>query len=353
MNFLFRKPLGGHTFMTTQDPRYIYKVLCGRCGYPVEECDPRCPRCQLELESCPVCREGTHKKAWKVEADKETGQKTCPVCGTDRIPFGGKPLTKVQGSFCRNIYGCRAGGLLLGSNEFAVLRQNASVCPICRHAELTPLDVRIFLHLVSRCLYCHSVFGPLPTPTREDWRGWEADRNWLQSISPDYQEHCILCGRRDTLKRGDETHKAAPAEGEEKPVAAFPKRNDEGRKEDADTVWVAGLGDHDEFEMKPVRMLHYLRVAELGRILILEKDPTRAFQRLFDAWFEPNRMDVPSEFVPVRDVGQILLAGTQDPAIHRILRVRIEKMQSFWGERLPSEGLNYRLTLRDGKPRKA
>lgn len=323
MNYLFRKPLGGHVFMTTQDPRYIYTVLCGRCGYPVEECDARCPRCQLELESCPVCREGTHKKAWKVDVDPETGQKTCPVCETLRIPFGAMPLTKVQGSFCRNVYGCRAGGLLLGSNELAVLRSNASICPICRHQELRPLDVRIFLHLVSRCVYCHAVFGPLPTPTREDWKSYEPDVKWLRDVSADATDGCILCGRHDALS------------------------------DDPDVVLVSGAADGDELSRQPIPVLQYLRIAELGRILILEKETSHAFRRLFDAWFEENRKVVPDSFVPVRSVGQLLLEGTLDTSIHRILRVRVEEMQRAWGERLPSEGLNYRITARDGRPRKA
>lgn len=323
MNFLFRKPLGSNTFMTTHDPRYVYTAVCGRCGYPVEECDEKCPRCQLALESCPVCREDTHKKAWVVDADPQTGEKKCPVCETRRIPFGGLSLSKVQGSFCRNIYGCRAGGLLLNSNEFAVLRPNASICPICRHKDLTPLDVRIFMHLVTRCLYCHAVFGPLPSPTKDEWKGWEPDLKWLRDVAPDASNGCILCGRNDELS------------------------------ENPNEVLVAGSSDGEELRKQPIPALQYLRVAELGRILILETEPTRAFQRLFDTWFEDNRKVVPDSFVPVRSVGQTLLEGTLDAAIHPILRVRVEEMQRFWGERLPSEGLNYRLTARDGKPRKA
>ena len=321
-NFLFRRPIDGHTFMTTQDPTYVYNVLCGHCGYPIEADDEVCPRCQLELEDCPVCRESKHMRARKISGDALTG-KTCPVCQTNRVPFGGTPITEIEGSFCRNLYGCRAGGLLLREEEFAVLRPHASGCPICHHEELTPLDVRTFLYHVSRCLFCHSVFGPLPAWTKGWSEDWDPAVGDLRPTGPRDASPCILCGRRDELV-------SAAGDG---------------------VVKVAQQTPYDEPGTEEISGRHYLRVVELGRILVLEQDPGRAFQRLFDSWFEPNRTELPDTVVPVERIGELLLQGTVVPSIQRILRGRVEETLRAWGHRLPS-GLSYAVAARDGRKRK-
>jgi hypothetical protein len=344
MNFLFRRPPGGHIFMTTQDPTYIYKVLCGHCDYPIEEDDAQCPRCQLELEDCPVCREETHKKARKLPRDPLTGAVECPVCHTRRVPFGGEPILEVEGSFCRNIYGCRAGGLLLRNEELAVLRQNASRCPICKHEELTPLDVKVFLYLVSRCLFCNSVFGPLHTWQPKWSKDWEASLKSLSEVGVGDPASCILCGRRDKFHaKGKNLESKAE-------VAAEGRDRFQVKTEDSeDMVEVAVGGDADEFKTRKIPALHYLRVVELGRVLILEKDPAQAFQRLFGSWFEPNRMLAPDATIPVGDVSSILLEGTLIRPIQRILRGRVDEMLKAWGERLPSGGLTYPVAARDSR----
>jgi hypothetical protein len=325
MNFLFRRPPGGHIFMTTQDPTYLYKVLCGHCDYPIEEDDKLCPRCQLELEDCPVCRQETHKKARKIPGDPLTGAKTCPVCQTRRIPFGGQPVLEIEGFFCRNLYGCRAGGLLLRNEEFAVLRANASRCPICKHEELTPLDVKVFLYLISRCLFCNSVFGPLHSWKPKEWaRDWEPSLASLREAGAGDPTPCILCGRRDRFL----------AKSESNPE---------------DMVEVAEGGDADAFKSRKIRALDYLRVVELGRVLILEKDPSQAFQRLFASWFEPSRTVAPDVSISVGEVSRILLEGTLSRPIQRILRGRVDEMLKAWGERLPAGGLSYLIAARDSK----
>jgi hypothetical protein len=326
MNFLFRRPPGGHIFMTTQDPSYLYKVLCGHCGYPIEEGDEVCPRCQLELEDCPVCREETHKKARKTDRDPLTGALTCPVCHTRRIPFGGQPILEVEGSFCRNIYGCRAGGLLLRNEELAVLRPNASKCPICKHEELTPLDVKIFLYLISRCLFCNSIFGPLHSWQPQWSKDWEPSLKSLGEVGAGDPASCILCGRRDTFQEKSESGSGSVVE-------------------------VADGGDADGFSTRPIPALHYLRVAELGRVLVLEKDPRQAFQRCFNSWFDPSRTVAPDVSVSVGDVSRILLEGTLIRPIQRILRGRVDDMLKAWGERLPSGGLSYPVAPKVSKKR--
>lgn len=87
----------------------------------------------------------------------------------------------------------------------------------------------------------------------------------------------------------------------------------------------------------------------MGRILILEKDPNRAFQKLFNAWFEPKRTSSPDTFIPVEQVSRILLDGTLELPIQRVLRVRVEEMLHSWGHQVPSDGLNYRITARDSR----
>jgi hypothetical protein len=322
MNFLFRRPPGGHVFMTTQDPTYLYKVLCGHCDYPIEDDDKLCPRCQLELEDCPVCREETHKKARKVSGDPLTGAKTCPVCQTRRVPFGGQPLLEIEGFFCRNLYGCRAGGLLLHNEEFAVLRANASRCPICKHEELTPLDMKIFLYLVSRCLFCNSVYGPLHSWKQNEWsKTWVASVESLRETSSNDVTPCNLCGRRDRL---------VPA----------------GEASDGSKTEMVDISNESDAKPTTIPALHYLKVVELGRALILEKNSNQSFQRLFDSWFQPSRFNDPEVPVRVGEVCRHLLEGTVDKPIQRILRGRVEEMLKAWGERLPGVGSNYPVEAR-------
>jgi hypothetical protein len=264
-----------------------------------------------------------------------TGEKTCPVCQTRRIPFGGQPVLEIEGFFCRNLYGCRAGGLLLRNEEFAVLRANASRCPICKHEELTPLDVKVFLYLISRCLFCNSVFGPLDSWKPKEWnKDWEPSLASLREAGTADPELCILCGRRDRFLAKDKSKSEDVAE-------------DKARAEDM--VEVAAGGDVEPFKTRTIRPVDYLRVVELGRVLILEKDPRQAFQRLFASWFEPSRTAAPDVSISVGEVSRILLEGTLNRPIQRILHGRMEEMLKAWGERLPVNGLSYPVAARDSK----
>jgi hypothetical protein len=300
-NFLFRRPAKGHTFMTTQDPSYLYTVLCGHCDYPIEAGDEVCPRCQRELEDCPVCRQARHKRAPRVEGNSITG-KQCPVCETRRVPFGGTPLADLDGSFCTNIYGCKAGGLVLREEEFAVLKANASACPICRHPDLKPLDIKTFIYLISRCAFCHTLFGSVPTWKRGRPEEWNASLdNVRKAHHTSGHWHCTLCGRLNE----------AQAEGK--------------------------VGFDEAF----------LRVVELGRILVLEQDERRAFQKLFSVWFEPSREHDPGSELDVAETMKEIVVGTQNDEISRVLRPRIEKLEELWEAHLPSSKLAYKLSLKD------
>jgi hypothetical protein len=315
MNFLFRRPLGGHIFMTTQDPSYIYTVLCGKCDYPIEAEDEVCPRCQVRLEDCPVCRDIRHTKAPKVEPCKDTGRRTCPVCDTRRYPFGMQALSEIEGMFCTNLYGCPAGGLLLKTQEFAVLRPEATLCPICKHPDLKPLDIRTFIYLITQCVFCNAVFGT-PTHWDDKW-GTRLDVTTdlvMQTPKRDYSP-CPLCGREDEYP---------PGAGNVQILV------DEPGKPATAKMLSPGL---------------YARVVELGKILILENDPVRASKSLFSSWFDPLHLGT-GEAIRVEEANAYLLQGTRKSEIHKILRARTMALLESWKQQVPGQGLGYPLGSR-------
>jgi hypothetical protein len=316
--YLFRKE-PKHIFITPKDPDYRYELLCGHCEYPIAPEDPACPRCQRRLEECPICSRTTHTRAPRVEPDSETGAKTCPVCRVRRIPFGAVPLAEIVGSFCTNAYGCPAGGLLLKREEFAVLPPDVTLCPVCRNEDLPPYDVRTFLYLLSRCLFCNTCFGVGTTWVRGWSTSWHPTIDRIGEVEKADQTLCPLCGRNDVLDR-------------EKQVV------------------VSGTIDSQGLEAtRSIPVAQYLRMAELGRILILEKDDTEAFNKTFETWFEPyGRSADTAPGLTVSETSARLLAGTLRLPTRRVLQKRLELFHASWERKLPA-GLGYHVagTIRE------
>jgi hypothetical protein len=199
LNYIFRRA-GGHIFLCASDSKARYEMACGHCDYPILADQAQCPRCRRELETCPCCNALRHVRSPRHDPDPETEIKTCPVCGVRRVPFGSREHVDLEGSFCTNIFGCPAGGLLLTTGEFALLPRGASLCPICRHESLRPLSVSAFDDLREGCFFCRECFGE-----RDSWKaGWRLPsfgRDLAASFQMPPVDTCPLCGRRDHLMK--------------------------------------------------------------------------------------------------------------------------------------------------------
>jgi hypothetical protein len=313
LRLLFR--VGSNIFMTPLDPHYYYTVLCGNCQFPLAEEDEQCPRCQIPLEECAVCSATTHTRAPIAPADPYTGAKRCPLCYVVRVPFGRQLVSEFEGCFCTNIYGCPAGGLLLQSEEFAVLQPKAIHCPICNNSGLRPLDLRNFIPLISRCIFCSTCFG-----LSHSWyRGWSTswDPKLLQSDETQPPAHpCPLCGRCDFLDRmGLVKYISIDAKGQQQEVA--------------------------------LQKWQYLRVVELGRAFILRRDDQSVFLNIFDSWFRVAGTPVSHELENPLTVGEVaghLLKGTLLPTAYRFLSNRLDIFLSTWSRKLPPSGIDYLVT---------
>lgn len=301
--YLFRKE-PKHIFITPKDPDYRYELLCGHCEYPIAPEDPQCPRCQRQLEECPVCSRATHTRAPVVDPNREKDAKTCPVCRVRRVQFG----TEISGSYCTNVYGCAAGGLLLKSEEYAVLPVEATLCPVCRNEDLTPLDVSTFRFLLSHCLFCATCFGPGDSWTRGWSKAWSPSIESIAEISEPSIGPCHMCGRSDYRDGEDVVYVHLDPQGTERTVRMRPD--------------------------------HYLRVAELGRLLILEQDDKMVFRHISQTWFGAGRSSDPAG-ITVGEVATRLLEGTQRKPTAQILQRRLEHFVAQW-ERHPA-GLGYRV----------
>ena len=318
VKFLHRR--GGHVFISVEDPTYRYEWLCGHCDYPVTESDPFCPRCQKALEECPVCSHARHVRVSRVAPDGQ-GERTCPVCHVRRIPFGRRPLEDLRGSFCTNIYGCPAGGFLLRCEEFALLPHEASQCPICRDPGFQPLDVRTFLYHVTRCQFCSAMFA-----MGSDWQPRWKSNNVIVTLPEASQEGgtaCALCGRCDTTQ---------------------------AVKDGREVYWSAVTSQGQEQRQKVLEN-DYLRMAELGRILMLEPSRKEAFTQSFNTWFDSGFKPGERQLGPkVSDVAAHLLDGTRPTSpTRRVLQKRVEEFLDAWARGLP-EGLNYRVPLPRKQP---
>ncbi len=320
--FLFRHPRrNGHVFITTEDPTYRYETLCGQCDFPLEAKDDSCPRCQRELEDCPVCRQRTHKRS---PIEREPGRPQiayCPVCYITRHPIGWTKLASLDASFCTNLYGCPAGGLLLRTDELALLPCNASICPVCRDPDLRPLSSTSFQYLLRQCLFCSTLFG-----FGANWsRGWSdqpinrLSKDWV----PTGTESCRLCGRNDRVLES------------------------ESRSQDvvvSESISDDGVLDPKIDEGIPVAA--YLRVIELARSLTLEVDKDEAtFRRILRLWFDASgREPEEREGMSVRKLVDTLVRGTLRDDVRLPLQGRVERFEAAWHRHL-GVGLGYRVAF--------
>jgi hypothetical protein len=311
MRFLFRLK-DTDVFITTEDPKVRYDILCGHCGYPVADADGQCPRCQRMLEDCPVCSRARKRKPLRSEPSPE-GEKTCSVCGIRRLPFGVEALRRVRASFCTNLYGCPAGGLLLRTEEVALLPPGATLCPICRNEAFPPHDILTFRHVVQRCLFCSACLGQLPAWPM-DTASAKVDLLEMGPLEPPADENhepCILCGRNDHFVEGEEQ-------------AAY--------------VQVAA---------EEVIVPQYLSMVQLGRALALEKDDGHAFSLSFSHWFNALSPSPPDDPVAVERLVSLLLLGTLREEVLAILKPRVEAYCAGWARTVP-EGIGYRFRARPG-----
>ncbi len=318
VTYLFRKP-GSNIFITPRDTEYRYELLCGRCEYPVAVDEKECPRCQVQLEDCPVCTQLKHRKAPKLEPRGIVRGKTCPVCLVRRIPFGEATLSELKGSFCTNLYGCPAGGLLLQSGEFALLPEKTSLCPVCRDESILPLAVEALAYRLRRCLFCSTCFGPASTWAK-GWLGGSAHLDKLGQVLEQEQSECPLCGRHDYLH------------------------------EKSGRIWSASIGQKESIrdpeaesdESKGLSIGHFLRVCELGRALILNYEDDAAFKATFPLWYEPESAQGEG-FITVGKVVDHLINGTLRPELRQVLQRRLEPFLLAWKQKLGSGAEVYRI----------
>jgi len=312
VNYLFRKS-PRHLFITTKDPEYRYEILCGRCEYPIAPEDEVCPRCQMALEECPICSQLKHTRSPRFPENGAADGKVCPVCRIRRVAFGEKKLSQLKGSFCTNIYGCPAGGLLLAKGEFAVLPENASRCPVCEHETLLPLGIEAFSYQLQRCLFCSTAFGRA-SAWAKGWLKGDYALRALGDVMGAEEIACPICGRSDLLDQ----------EGQ----VCFHSMDDG-----------AGNGEEKFISLSQSRYLH---MCELGRILILFKDDAAAFSETFSLWFDPAVKPIEGSWT-VGEILDPLLAGTYKQTLRLSLQKRLDHFLEGWKRRLGPFGVSYRV----------
>jgi hypothetical protein len=229
-----------------------------------------------------------------------------------RRPFGDPArLARIEGTYCRNLFGCPAGGLLLKSQEIAVLDADASLCPICRHEELKPLSMPAFRERLQECLFCSTCLR------REV--AWPAERSLLEEPlerlgterTEDPRLPCLQCGRRDY--QVDSGQVAIPHAERQGPIS--------------------------------VPTGKYFRVAELGRILILEPTDEGAFKAAFRLWTEHGPA-AKGEGAPVHELFDLLLGGTHDEAMREIVSRRLEVLAERWKGRMGDGDLKFSVAFK-------
>lgn len=313
--YLFRSPRHDRVFLSADDPSYRYTTCCGRCDYPVEASEPQCPRCQKQLTDCPACSPRNHRRPVMSQRSAD-GSIQCSLCHAMRHPIGHVPVLEMAGSFCTNIYGCPAGGMLTRHDEAILWSSETRICPICRSRSLAPKPARTFAHLVRRCLFCSSIFG-----LDSSWRTRLTDGidhiSEMADVAPS-ETPCTLCGRND--------HRA---------------------EDGTIQVQVMDPWAMDAHSRPGIDENEYLHIAELAHALIIfSEGKKQAADHLFDLWTPP----IPGD--PGLTVGEAvehLLLGTLDAAVRVELQRSIDGFMEHWeGLHL---GLEHRLTPRQSPAR--
>jgi hypothetical protein len=356
--FLHRR--GEHVFITTEDPNYRYEWICSHCGYPLTPREACCPRCQRKLEECPVCSCQRHVRVPCVEPDAQ-GARRCPACGVRRLPFGDEALKDVEGRFCTNLYGCPAGGLLLRSDEFALLPADASLCPLCRDEHFRPLPVATFTYHVDHCQFCSTLYQSRTT-WKASW-GHEPDLiGELGQVAGAPLDTCVLCGRQDVKTEGQQNGgdggdaMPGPRAAADRSSAGDGSNVTPGPRAVADrSSAVVRVGPASASEDNPqstkATLDEYLRMAELARILMLEPVMSRAFPRLFKAWYAAPGPSTPHAPNPkIGRIVELLLRGTQGEPHRKVLQRRLTEVLQRLEHHFPS-GASFPLRLPDGARR--
>lgn len=299
--YLFRKAPDQPFYCTHRD-RAFYRYVCGHCDYPLTATNQVCPRCRRTVETCPVCTERTHKRPALAKGATSREARRCTVCSVRRIPTGAPiPLEDIDGSFCRNLHGCPAGGLLLfGTQEFAVLDSNARECPVCRHDSLQPLAIRAFLRACDQCLFCHELFAVDSLSTVAQHRGREQRPRGGTSAEP-----CLACGRRDTLiSEGDKQSVAVPL-----------------------------------YDGEPLTLpwSDFRSVVELAKTLVTDRNDERAAATLFSRW---SARPFSLGSTTLERLCVALLAGTLDTDHRQALQPRISYLLGDWERRWGTTAVN-------------
>jgi hypothetical protein len=165
------------------------------------------------------------------------------------------------------------------------------------------------------------VFGTAPS-WRPGWADhWDVTVEQVKSTPPRDYSPCPLCGREDTAGGAGKVEMLMDKPGE-----------------------LAGQKEGLAADL-------YARVAELGKILILENDERRAANKLFSSWFNQLNLLAEGSTITVERTGEVLLLGTRRPEIHKILRGRLSALLESWKAQVPGQGLSYRVAGRNGGPR--
>jgi hypothetical protein len=307
--FLFRRG-PRHVFITTEDPACYYKILCGHCDYPLEQADTECPRCRRALEDCPVCSEKFHRKVTVAPpVDSKSKAKLCPSCNVRRVPFG-ISLAAERASFCTNLYGCPAGGMLLATTELAFLPENARHCPICHDSDLRPLPVATFLYHMRRCVFCCGLFAD-----RDSIRGWAGcEMSWRgrPQVVAGRQGPCPICGRNDVLE--------GSISGKEGSVASHAVAWEDDIGNGASTI-------ADASQPHSLTMSQYARVVELAHILLLQQDMDEVLYKLQGLWLSSatDHAEARGE-LSIAAIVDALICGTLNGAMRRQLHLRLDPL---------------------------
>lgn len=207
-HYLYREQGG---FRSTKDATLI-EHSCFHCGYPItarqleairDGRKVQCPRCQRELRECLYCSHRDHALFQPTGSSGEADR--CPRCSNlmhrhtrDYDPYPEEGLA--MPGFCRNIFGCPAGGrpwsTAAAMTRVIVGDGSAEWCDACHDHEdpglLLPWeDLRAH---VERCPICLTLIG-LP------------DNGIVHRLKPDDlavhlrnrnedepDRHCVLCG---------------------------------------------------------------------------------------------------------------------------------------------------------------